>query len=169
MKKGKKGLSHTLDSIKALCEIDDDCWVWTRCVSKQGIPRTKHESKTWNVRRLVYTLNGRSVRAGYTPIPVKCGNPACVNPAHLAERDIAKHVAEHNKARSMTVKTKAKVADQRRQKSHLTWELVNKIRSSDKTIPQLVKELNLKKTTIRQVANYTRWKDYSTPWAGLMA
>jgi hypothetical protein len=169
VKPGPTVIVHTLDSIKALCVMDGECWTWTRAKSKEGQPKTRHEGQVWSVRRLVYKLNSRAVRGGYTPVPVKCGNPACVNPYHLAEREVSKYIAEQNKARPETVTKRAKIAERRRAESPLTWELVNEIRVSDKPSSQWASELGVHHKTIRRVVNYETWKDYSTPWAGLMS
>lgn len=77
-----------INKIKEQCEMNNGCWEWSRRFNA-GKPFTSlywgGERVNITIRRfLLLTANPDLKLAPSEPIYSTCGNPRCVNPAHLA-------------------------------------------------------------------------------------
>jgi hypothetical protein len=83
----------TLGKIKARCCIDGECWLW-RLALNSGAPVMGLEpGKTVPVRRWLASRAGRELDRTVV-VRTTCGNPTCVNPAHLMIVHRSQMVAE---------------------------------------------------------------------------
>jgi hypothetical protein len=63
----------------------DECWIWLGKPISTGYGRIKQRGQTIRAHRLALVLKlGRDLGPGKVPNHM-CGNPPCVNPAHLQE------------------------------------------------------------------------------------
>ena len=84
-------LKHKL---KGHCKVDtNNCWNWTRCVSKNGYGKYKTKDKTWQVHRLSYILYKGPVPKDKFVLH-KCDNRRCLNPDHLYVGTIAQNILD---------------------------------------------------------------------------
>ena len=69
----------------------------------------------------------------------------------------------------ITVERNAKIsATQRRKVGKLTPEIVAEIRASDATLKELSEKYGIAKSTVGDIRRFEGWKDYSSPFMGLM-
>ena len=66
----------------------DECWTWLRRLDRQGYGRIEQRGQPMKAHRLALVLHlGRDLGPGKVPNHM-CGNPPCVNPAHLQESTV---------------------------------------------------------------------------------
>ena len=63
------------------CVMETKCLIWKGKMAK-GTPSIYYRGGSYSVRRLVWLLSGQSLKP-YQSLSPGCGNPKCVNPAHL--------------------------------------------------------------------------------------
>lgn len=157
------------DIIEKTDEIGD-CWIWNSATTQNGYPILKIRGCGCKlVRPQVFLMNGGKLKPRQ-PVDVTCDERKCVNPAHLkasSVSEIAKKAAKRGafsgKARS------AKIAAARRDKAKLTIEQAREIRMSQESGPVLAKRYGVNRSVINGIKAGTRWKDYTNPFAGLIA
>lgn len=152
-----------LDYLHARCSEVDGCLVWKCCLAN-GLPAAKFNRRSWQVRRLVWSLSREAnPRPGHYPA-MTCATAGCVHPDHMAEcRRSANHLGRHRSAA-----TKAKVAQTMRQKQTLTQTAAQNIRASDKPTRQLAEEHGITMSYIRKIRAGTARRDYSNPYSQLV-
>lgn len=149
-----------------------DCLIWRGAKNTTGgYPVMKTDSKNELVRRLVFTLNGGTLKPRQ-PVAMLCGEKCCVNPAHMkssSTREIAQMAAKRGAFVNPT--RGAKIAQKRRASdtAKLTMEVAREIRMSNETGPVLAARYGVNKTVINGIKAGKRWKDYRNPFAQLMA
>jgi hypothetical protein len=160
------------DRIKHKIRECGDCWEWI------GNPKSEHgkrypqasiDGKWWNVRRYVYSLH-KELRSGLSVVP-KCGNPYCINPEHckaLTERQKCQQAAAKGAYSSVARSKKIAVA-RRRAFAKLDEAKVAEIRESDESGPKLAARYGIDKSLVNRIRRGEAWKDYSSPFAGLLA
>jgi hypothetical protein len=163
----------TLESLKARCLEDIDCWVYQNGATteyRKRHPEIRHGQKTYLVRRLAYELAGKRIKDGMSVVPV-CGNPKCVNPEHqkvMTESEKLKKAAEKG-AFSGIARAKRIAECQRKSKSKLTAEQANEIRFSSESGPVLAARYGVNKSVVNKIKRGESWKDYSNPFSSLGA
>lgn len=165
-----------LKQIKERCTECCDCWLWNGITSKSGVPKInlhvgygKGGRTVLSTRRVVWQMAKGPIPAKGL-ITVKCGNPRCLNPEHLKLTDHAK-VAAKNGAR-LDVKAKraaAQMSFNRKQKAKLNPEAVELIRASEESAAELAARYGVGVSCVDKVRRGVTWKDYSNPFAALMA
>jgi hypothetical protein len=58
------------------------CWAWRGAHDDAGRPRIKFRGESRQVRRLVLEASNEPLTSRDHVVPL-CGNPSCINPAHL--------------------------------------------------------------------------------------
>lgn len=81
--------TQTMESLLARTEEVGECLEWQGYVANKS-PQVSHNGKMTTVRKLMRVLQGRPAGNGVFT-GVKCGNPLCVNPAHLVDRNMRQH------------------------------------------------------------------------------
>ncbi len=74
------------------------CWIWTGHKDKKGYGQFKWLRRSWWAHRLSYRTFVGKIPEGMTINHKRqpCGNPSCVNPAHLELMTLAENTTERN-------------------------------------------------------------------------
>lgn len=162
-----------LDWIKSKCEVDGKCWLWAGALNHCGHPIMRlpgdRKSGCKMVRRVSLEASGKTVAPRH-PVVTTCGNDECCNPAHLKQVTIQKmcQAAAANGAWQTPARA-AKIAAAKRKDCKLTMEQAQEIRLSTESGPILAERYGVNRSLINGIKRGERWKDFSSPWAGLMA
>lgn len=162
----------TLEIMRILerTEPDGDCIIWTGAVGNTGHPIYKPTGCRVQalVRREVFRLGGRTLIAR-KPIDTKCNDRLCVNDAHLIPSTISKIAQKAAKRGAFSSPVKAmKIAMSKRGKMKLTEDQAREIRSSTDSGEALAERYGVDKSYAKKIKRGTAWKDYSSPFAGLL-
>jgi len=164
-------MNNTLEAIKARCDEVGDCWIWRDATTGEGYPIFKPagSKKCELVRRYVFALAGGRLKAR-VPVVAKCGERKCVNPACARESTTAKIAHEAGKRGSHSALAKrAKIASIKRKTGKLDMQKVAEIMGSGETTRVLGARYGVDQSLISRIKRGEAWKDYSSPWAGLVA
>ena len=161
-------MTVTIQEIKDRTDEVGDCWVWKKAITS-GYPQLKVPGRACKlVRRLVVELDGRPAGARQ-PVITTCGDPLCVNPAHLKPvtvSEVGKRAAAaggwKGKARG------SKIAAKKRATGKLTLEIAREIRMSEESGPVLSARYGVNRSLITRIKRGHAWKDYTNPFGGLM-
>ena len=157
-----------LDLILAKSTEDGDCWQWGggyHC----GAPVIRHGKRVVSVRRYIAEhIQARSVagRLAHT----SCGNPKCCAPDHI---DL---ITRLQLQRRTTIQTKyqqsvtrnERIAMAARTRSVLDPDKVAAIRASDLPGRDLAAQLGVSLNAVQKARNYQTWKNYRSPFTGLV-
>jgi DNA-binding transcriptional regulator YiaG len=78
----------------------DECWVWRGAPDRKGYGRIEQRGQPMGAHRLALVLHlGRDLGPGKVPNHM-CGNPPCVNPAHLQESTVRENLLHGNTIQS---------------------------------------------------------------------
>jgi len=152
---------------------DGDCWIWQRACSTNGTPKVTIVENSihhqWAVRRYIATLLRMEIEGKL--VTNKCGNQRCVCPDHLlivSKKRMADLIVQRT-GHPHRIERNAKIsATQRRKVGKLTPEIVAEIRASDATLKELSEKYGIAKSTAGDIRRFEGWKDYSSPFMGLM-
>ena len=140
------------------------CLEWAGYAVEGKFPQIRVEGKLYPVRRLVWMLTRGATRSDLW-VANSCNNPLCVNPDHLIA---------HTRAKAMTgavrtVSHRVKISNAKRSKSVLTMEIVREIRASEESNPVLAERYGIGPGYVSHLRRgNTVWKEYVSPFAGLM-
>lgn len=162
----------TLTAIKARSRVCGECWEYITAAKTEHHrrhPQVKHNGEHHLVRRLAYELKRGSVQPHLKIVPF-CDNPYCINPEHqkaMTESQKGRRAANRG-AFSSPARAK-KIAESRRKVlAKLTPEQAREIRESDESGPTLSERYGINKSRVNAIKRGDAWKDYSSPFAGLM-
>jgi hypothetical protein len=157
IKKGQYlGGIRNIDDLKSRCYISDetDCWHWRLGKTQGKYPKVNFkihgESHSRTGLRTVFLLLGRDVPEGHTVYHYKCQSTDCLNPAHL-KAGTHKQKWAHIKAEGYMRGNPSRIAANKAiaMKRCKVAPHLDLILNSDKTSPELAKELGLHESTIR--------------------
>lgn len=159
------------EKLHSFCTEDGDCLLWQRSTDMSGLPKftVKREgiARTIQPRRVVYEATKGPI-LGKLRVTAKCGNPLCLNPEHLALITPGKVVS--NTAKRPDVARRRHLAGLVcRERSVLDMDKVREIRASSESTSEIAERYGVGKTTVTDIRKNRRWRDYSNPFAGLMA
>lgn len=164
---------QTKESIKARCELHDNCWIWQGYAANKS-PYVSHEGKMQSVRRLMYIWSGKMLLPRYKYFAAKCGNPLCVCPAHVIVRTqkmqssiMAKSVKHNAKARIIKLQNHARA----RANVKLDEEKARAIFNDERPCMAISIDYGVSKSLIAKVKSGKAWKNLSAennPWQGLL-
>jgi hypothetical protein len=145
------------------------CLIWKGSIARGGVPafRDPVTGKTGSARRILMTAMGKNVKGRLAT--TKCNNPLCMAEGHvvlwtrqeLQKRSAAKLVENHVRS--------AKLAAAARARSKLTMEQVREIRSSGLRAKEVSAQYGITLHCACLIVNGRTWRDYSNPFAGLLA
>jgi len=165
-------VAQTLEMMKLAERTEEfgDCHLWTGSTTEQGYPTYKPFGCGCKlVRRAMFELNG-GVLAPRVPIVTTCGEKLCINPVHLKSSTVSAVGKEAGKRGGWKTKTRcAKIAASKRKTGKLTMEIARTIRMSSETGPVLAARHGTHRSLVTKIKSGDAWKDYSSPFAGLMA
>ncbi len=169
-----QALIDTTLAMMALIDRTDelaDCHLWRGSTSGGHPTYTPPGGDCTLVRRAMYQLAGGRLQYR-VPIDVSCDEPLCINPAHML-RSSTRKIGQKAAARGgwKTKARAAKIAATKRTgpQAKLTIEQAREIRLSAETGPVLAARYGVNRAVITGIRAGTRWRDYSNPFAGLMA
>lgn len=140
------------------------CLEWAGHASEGKFPQIRVEGKLYPVRRLVWMATRGATRSDLW-VSNSCGNPLCVNPDHLIAR--TRGTAMQGAIRPIA--HRVKISNAKRSKSVLTMEMVREIRASNETNPVLGARYGIEPGYVSRLRRGTTvWKEYVSPFAGLM-
>lgn len=158
----------TLDTIRMRCAEEGECLIWQQGTDACGYPQmTAPGFKTKSVRRIVLELDGRKPRPR-RPTMATCGSKLCVLPTHLVTTT-TRGVGRAAAARGAFSRPDriAKVAAAKRAAGKLTTAKAQEIRLSVEPAHVLAEKYSVHKSLINRVRKGERWRDLSSPFAGL--
>lgn len=159
-----------LEIIKGRCIEEGDCWLWDGALDGHGRPQKRHEGKTVYVRRLVRELaDGKPVPRSLV-VAAKCGQKLCVSPQCSVSATTKRkaQMAADRGAYNNPAKA-AKMIVMKRAKSWITEDLVNQIRVAPAPASRIAKETGVSLSHVKAIRNGSARRDFSSPFAGLLA
>lgn len=159
-----------LETIKDRCIEEGECWLWQGSLDGHGRPQKRHEGKTVYVRRLVRELaDGEPVPRGLV-VAAKCGQKLCVSP-HCSVSATTKRKAQMAAKRGAynNPSKAAKMTLMKRAASWITDELVQQIRMAPAPASRIAQETGVSLSHVKAIRRGTARRDFSSPFAGLMA
>ncbi len=118
----------------------------------------------YDVRRELYRIRTGKTLGNRDTVRAKCEHETCMAPACQVV-----HKAKGSNGPKHSVATKAKLAAAKRNRSKYGSDLVAQVKASTKSYKQIARETGMKLSTVGAIKGGRLWKDYSSPWAGLMA
>ena len=161
---------HTIESLLERTVEEGDCHLWTGYCAN-GVPQVHHQGKMVAVRRLLLTLAGKDGTAAAF-VPCNCGNPRCVEPAHIVQHTAAHHMtrmalaAGTGSAKQIRI---ARLTQTRRAASAIgSIEVAREIAASTESGPVLAARHGVNRTTINNIKRGRTWATGTNPFATLM-
>lgn len=139
---------QTAISMMAHVEHDEDCWLWTGCLDKDGYGLSSIAGKKMPAHRAMWTL---TYGAPSLYILHTCTNRHCINPKHLYEGTQKQNVQDQIKAGTFVKGSKNGLAK-------LTEEDVKHIRKSIFSTRALATYYSVSYYTIWDVKRNRSWQ-----------
>ncbi len=162
-------MEASLEAIRANCHEVGDCWEWRGAMDDTApVMRPAGSRRLVPVRRLVMTLAGKSVEGLLAC--AKCLNDRCVAPEHavgLTRKQLQQRTAQVTRYGRSAARS-AKLATARRQRSHLTDEIVAEMRASGLSTRAAAAAFGCGQSAAADILAGRTWKDYSSPFAGMV-
>ena len=138
--------------IKERISVDKEtgCWEWKGGFFSSGYARAGLKGFSKRASRMVYTFLKGDIPEGLLMCHT-CDNPKCVNPDHLFLGTTKDNLSDMvNKGRSLKGETNYNAI--------LTEKIVQKIRSSSRSVEYLSKRFKVSVSTIKDVLKRRTWK-----------
>lgn len=170
-KQFRQNIDDTIDLMRLLDKTEEygDCLLWTGWTNSAGHGMYKSYccGRTL-VRRDMYRLAKGDLTPG-KPIATTCGETLCINPDHLIQTTTKAIGIRTGKSGVLSRKARcAKISQAMRKRSKLTMEMAREIRMSQESGPVLSKRYGVNKAVINNIKAGKIWKDYSSPFMGLI-
>ena len=148
-----------------------DCQDWTGSLDSHGTPiMRKPGQRTWTpVRRVLLELAGRHI--GTRLASTKCSNSLCVCPAHILPmtRSQLHTRSAQASAYPRSIARRMAIAAKRRTTTHMTLESVAELRASGLPSRAAGLKYGLSQSSASAILGHRTWRNYASPFAGLMA
>lgn len=163
-------MQPTIEAIHARCIEEGECWIWQGATDTHSTPvmRLDGSRKLLPVRRFILEMNGRKL--GVLRATNTCGVKLCVNPEHAIGWNSARLIkrAAEVTGYARQPSRNAKISQKKREASPLTPELVQEIRSSPESGRAIARRIGHCQSTVQAIRAHETWKEYSSPFAGLL-
>ncbi len=163
-------MSKTTDKLLANTINDGGCLVWQGGCAN-GHPATSIGGKAVLVRRALWEEANGSLKVGEI-VQCTCKTPKCIEPRHAVKTTRVKLAREMGAEGLMggTVRS-ASIAKAKRAgpQSKLSAEAVQELRASDEDVPAMAERLGISKGHAYKVRRNVAQRDFTNPFAGLMA
>lgn len=160
-----------IEAIRANCDEVGDCWMWRgACDYKAPIMRPSGTRSLIPVRRAILTIQGRLQPKRFAV--TSCGNPECVNPAHIQQvtRSQLQTRTAKGSAYQSNPTRRAKISAARRKAgTTLSMEDVQEMRAQQLTSREAAKRYGCSQTSANDALAGRTWVDYTNPFARLVA
>lgn len=164
---------ETLETIKARCTTEGDCWIWPARAKRNGkteAPVCRHGGKVVKVRRLVRELADGKPVPSKLDVPSRCGNRLCVSPKCSLKVSI-------KRSRQMQIErghlndpaSIAKRAATRRATSRFSEADIEQVRTSTESCAKAGAAVGMTKAYAHAVRTGLWRSTANNPFAGLMA
>lgn len=165
-------IDQTLEIMRLLDSTEEyaDCILWTGATTRAGYPIYKpYGCNCTLVRRRMYEMTTGPLETR-VPIATSCDEKLCINPDHLKKSTVSAVAAKAGARGAWSGKARsAKIAATKRAKSSkITIHDAREIRLSVEPGPVLAARYGVNRSVINGIKAGTRWRDYSSPFAGLM-
>lgn len=167
---GRPKIVQTIESILARTDEVGECLEW-QGIMGHSTPQIRIDRRLLTVRRVIREMLGRPAKPGNFLAP-SCGNPKCVKPEHIIERQPHQHMKvmagkiDHNHP--------IRVAKLQKAKAHLrvvSEAGLTLIRSDDRKAEEVARELGVSKSLVTKIRRGDCYRDIrasSNPFAGLL-
>lgn len=147
----------------SLCMRDGKHLLWDGEVDRYKRCLLHINGKRYDMRRTLYEIKFGVQLVPSQTLRSRCRNENCMAPAcqMLVERK-GQTGKKHN------VMTKQRLADAKRARSKYSVELIESVKTSDKSYAQIAMETGMPVSTVGAIKSGRLWKDYSNPFVGLM-
>lgn len=150
----------TLDDIKARCEVQGKCWIWTAGVGSHGRPEVRAKGKVQLVANYVFfDLMGNKRQKGHV-VSTRCRQALCVSEDCLLQRTRSAVLRESHRT---GVRNAADAARQRNpgesNLAKLDWQKVGQIRARGPSdLEALEAEFGVCRKTLQNVLRGMTWR-----------
>lgn len=166
-----------LETIKARCIEEGECWIWQGSVSPGDVPSMRipqaidPKRPLVGVRRWIAQHQGKQIAGLFATN--SCEDKRCVCPDHVVvmtrkrlQKRAGKTIRKNESPAVATTRVQARI---RSGNLKIGYEKAREIRLSDKPAEEWAAELGCHVTTVFQAKSGKTWRDYSSPFAGLLA
>ncbi len=158
-----------LQGIHDRCDDEGECWIWRDATTRDGYPIYRPTGCGCTlVRRAVFVMAGGKLKPRQ-PLVSSCGDRRCVNPAHLSISTLSKIAKSAAKRGAWAGQARrAAISAAQRKHSKITEEIAAEVRASNEASRALAARFGVDKSLIARIRSGVAWRDYSSPFAGLM-
>lgn len=151
--------------VKATRDDLTGCLIWQASTINGKVPQMRFEGKPHPARRVIFQFLRGPLRPGRQVGARKGCHYLCVDPEHLVQRT----KSQATKGHAVTQATRAKIAATKRGAVKLTPQAVEQIRASTEPAYRLAPKLGVDKSMVTRIRRGEAWRDFTSPFAGLLA
>lgn len=154
-----------VDFLESLCERDGDHLLWGKHWDSRLLRADmKFDGKKIDPRRLLWALHtGHTLRRNES-VRAKCDHERCMTLSHLRVVPLGAAMA----GRHVSIPTRIKLQKIKRARGKHSAELISSIRASELSYTQISARTGVPLGTVGAVKSGRIWRDYASPFAGLM-
>lgn len=166
-----------LETIKGRCIEEGECWIWQGSLSPGEVPSMRlptsidPDRKLVAVRRWIAEQQGKRIDGLY--VTNSCEEKRCVCPDHIVvltrkklQKRAGKTMTKNQNPAMVASRAAARV---RAGNIKIGYDIAREIRASEKPAHEWAAELGCNVSSVFQAKRGSTWKDYSSPFAGLLA
>lgn len=165
-------MSALIERIQASAVHDGDCWRWigARQTTRGGTPQIRWGGRTSSVRRFILLERGVDMQGFMAS--TSCGNPDCVNPAHVVRKTRAELVVESAAAMdagARAVRSTRLSQAMRGRVAKLSEEIAQAIREDGRSHRAIAAAYGISSHTVGSIKRGEMWRQHGgNPFAQLM-
>lgn len=162
--------TELMDKIKSKSVEDGDCLIWQAAVSGNGTPKICLPGGRQDSARRALARDVLGLDVVDRVVTTTCGHRLCVAPEHVlvATKKRLGKLANERTGYAKNPARNAKISRVARERwGKLDAEQVADIRAA-KSAREAAERHGIAKSVASGIRAYRTWKDYSSPWAGLM-